>query len=194
MNLTAGRVAAWLLLAAAAIAAVSWAASPWVAFHAFREAARAGDRDGLAELVDYRAMRASLGPQLRAAAEARRAAAQARAEALSRQQAPDNSLEAVGRRVLDRFKRQAEGAAQRATAPVLAPLGLEEDVERTLQPSSLATLADGPTRLRYVSPSRVQVRVRGASGPLFVMERSRLFAWDVVHVGLPAAAPARTTP
>jgi hypothetical protein len=182
---TVGRVAAGLLLAAALLAAVSWLASPWVAFHAFREAARAGDRDGLAELVDYAALRSSLAPQLRAEAEARRRAEQARAAAAARQTPPDDSLAAVGRRMLERLGRAADSAAE-VTAPVLAPLGLEQAVERRLEPASLAALADGPSQLRYVSPSRVQVQVRGPRGPLFVMERSRLFAWDVVHVALPA--------
>lgn len=181
--MSVGRVAAWLLLIGAVLAGVSWAASPLVAFHAFREAARAGDRDGLAELVDYGALRRSLSPQLRAAAEARAAAA-ARAERARQATEPPPTLAERGRRLIEGLQRRAGEVAQ---APVaLAPLGLDQDVERRLQPAALAVLSAGPIdHFAYVSPSRVHVQVRGPAGPLFVLERSRLFSWDVVHVELP---------
>ena len=57
-----------LLALAAALFALAFLSAPWLAFRALREAAAAGDAQALAELVDYPAVRASLKPQLTAAA------------------------------------------------------------------------------------------------------------------------------
>lgn len=196
-------VVAGLLLAAVLIAAICWAASPWFAFQAFRAAAVAGDRDGLAAVVDYPALRASLAPQVRARLEARRAEERAQAERERAAQPPtDNRLVEFGRRLFDRLDRSVEDA-RAAAATVQAPLRLDGELERSLTPEALAEQADARIeRFAYVSPSRVQVTVADADrGPLFVMERVRPFDWRLVHLrygevgsaaaSRPAGEPAR---
>ncbi len=99
----------WTILALVVCSALAFAAAPLFAFRALAAAARDGDAQALAELIDYGAVRASLRPQL---------AAQARSAAPP---APDIWSDPIG-------------AVRRAIEPLQAP---PPAVERYVAPEGL---------------------------------------------------------
>ena len=172
------RLSTWILIAAA-LAALAFLAAPWFAFRALRANALDQDVQGLAELVDYPALRASLRPQLAAVPTA---------------PAPPPSV-----------WRDPVGALRRAIEPLTpAP----PQVDRYMAPAGLYALTVGERPppigtvpqpvarppfpgLRYWGFRRVRfaVRTRSDAGAAvhFTFQRRGLYAWRLVHVGLPQA-------
>jgi hypothetical protein len=168
-----------LILALFAAGALAFAAAPLFAFRALGAAARDGDAQALAELIDYRAVRESLRPQL---------VAQAAAAAPP---PPDPWRDPIG-------------AVRRALEPLAPPPPVVElyltpaalhDLTRGYRPGAAPT--EAPDRaafsgLRYWGPNRVRFAARPSGGPpgaavVFTFQRRSAFAWKLVHIGLPSA-------
>ncbi len=166
----------WTILALAVCAALAFAAAPVFAFRALAAAARDGDAQALAELIDYRAVRDSLRPQL---------AAQAVAAAPP---PPDILSDPIG-------------AIRRAIEPLQAP---PPAVERYVAPAGLHDLTRGyaPGKapvdakahlpgLRYWGPNRVRFTAKAKDAPsssavIFTFQRRGPLVWTLVHIGLPS--------
>ena len=171
-----------LLLAAIALAVVSFFAAPAVGFFAIRSAAEASDVQGLTRLIDFSAVRQSLRPQLIG-----------RPEAMA--PAPSFLEDPIGA-----FRRQIE------QNPILR----QPDVDAYLTPAALDALLKGEgryasqrtsagvapaserSRKPWPSPAywsvnraRMAVTDQGGSRTLFTFERRGPFEWKLVHIGLP---------
>ncbi len=172
-----------LIVLGLVVAVVSFFAAPLVAFYGIRAAAQASDVQGLAQLIDYDAVRASLRPQL------------------SNRPAPQTPPPSIIQDPIGAIRRQFDQTVQPA-----APAG--PDVETYLQPRALegltfghghgapafgTTTADaargrGRPAPQYWSVNRARVAVRaptGADRTVFTFERRGPFEWKLVHVGLP---------
>ena len=152
-----------VLLISAVLVAAGLLAAPWFAMRALQAAARDGDVQALAELVDYPAVRAGL-----------------------RSDPPPEALEApepiwtdpVGavRRALERRK-----AAPPAAERYLTASGL----------SFLAGPPRFSNAVRHWGPNRVRFAVRtGERVSLFTFQRRGVFRWRLVHLAPPSAATA----
>ncbi len=182
------RLLSSLLLIGVLGAATAFVAAPGVAFFAVRSAAGAQDIQGLSQLVDFAAVRASLQPQI-----ATDPAAVSRA-------VPRGPW---WRDPLGAFRRQVDPVTSAPSLdPLLTPAALygltlgegrsavarssENDVTRQAG-------RDAPLpRLRYwgVNRARFAVPPRGTLGEtVFTFERRGAFEWRLVHIGLP---PRRT--
>jgi hypothetical protein len=156
-----------LLMIGVAMFAMAFLTAPWFAFRALREAAQAGDRQALAELVDYPAVRASLKPQLTPAA------------------APAPPADPW---------RDPVGAIRRMIEPMRP---VPPAVDRHMTPEGLYALtadaSGGPALpgLDYWGPRRVRFEVDGAT---LTFRRRGLFTWKLTHVGLPEPAAVALTP
>lgn len=167
-----------LIVVLAAIAALVFAAAPLFAFRALAAAARDGDAQALAELVDYAAVRASLRPQL---------ATQARAVAPP--PPPDIWSDPIGavRRAIEPLK-----PAPPAVERYVSVAGLH-DLTRGYEPGKApeADESAGLPGLRYWGPNRVRLAA-GAPGAakdravIFTFRRTGTATWRLVHIGLPA--------
>lgn len=176
------RVLPILLVLAVLGAGVSFFVAPLVAFGALRSAAAAEDVAGLAKLVDFDAVRASLAPQL---------------DAKPGVQAPAPS---VFKDPLGAFKRAIEPMAQ----AVQAPAGPQPD--DYLTPRAMTRLTEGAGRDAFRSPAagetverntmpklahwgvnrtRLQVGTESNGVTTFTFERRGPYEWKLVHVGLP---------
>lgn len=178
---------------------LGFAAAPWFAYRALKANARDQDVAGLAEMVDFRALRTSLRDQVREPPPPERAAGEAGA-------APDIWRDPMGavRRALEPF---AEPLAPLTPAPArlepyLTPEGLY-DVVRGYEPGAAPPEpppAQGAARLtapfsepwpslRYwgVNRTRFAVHPPGRPGEVSVLtfQRTGLFQWTLVHVRLP---------
>lgn len=168
-----------LIVALAAIAALAFAAAPLFAFRALAAAARDGDAQALAELVDYAAVRASLRPQL---------ANQARA--IAPPPPPDIWSDPIGavRRAIEPLQ-----SAPPAVERYVSAAGLR-DLTRGYEPGKAP--ADAPQNadlpgLRYWGPNRVRLAARAPGAAtersvIFTFRRTGTLTWKLVHVGLPA--------
>lgn len=191
------RVLPVLLVLAVLGAGVSFLVAPLVAFGALRSAAKAEDVQGLAKLVDFDAVRASLAPQL---------------DAKPGVEAPPPS---VLQDPLGALRRAIEPMAQAAQKPA----GPRPD--DYLKPAALARLTTGEGRDAWrpnptgdgVQPkaklpevghwgvNRTRLTVADPADATlittFTFERRGPFEWKLVHIGLPSdeaaavAAPAR---
>lgn len=168
----------WIILALAACAALAFASAPWFAFRALAAAARDGDAQALAELIDYRAVRDSLRPQL---------ALQARA--IAPPPPPDIWSDPIGavRRAIEPLQPAPPAVERYVAAPGL------HDLTRGYEPEKAPTGASdsaGLPSLRYWGPNRVRFAARPAGGPeravVFTFQRQGPFVWKLVHIGLPA--------
>jgi hypothetical protein len=171
-----------LVLAALALAVVSFFAAPAVGFFGVRSAAQSDDIAGLQRLVDFDAVRASLRPQL-----------SGRPEAM----APPPS-----------FMTDPIGAVRRQFEDVATPQGPDPDA--WLTPDALDGLTRGEGRYaavqtpaaaaaaapapwpspRYwgINRARMAVTDEGGSVTVFTFERRGPFEWKLVHIGLPEGA------
>ena len=168
------------LIAVAAVAAVvAFFAAPVVGFFGIRAAAEAGDVAGLARLIDYDAVRASLRPQL-----------SGRPEPLT----PPPS-----------FIQDPIGAVRRQFDQAVTPRAPDApDVEAYLAPAALSSLTRGegraaiepptsadakwPTPIYWsVNRTRLAVTNDGGARTVFTFERRGPYEWKLVHVGLPEA-------
>jgi hypothetical protein len=168
-----------LVLAAVAVAIISFFAAPAVAFLGIRSAARSDDIAGLQRLIDFDAVRASLRPQL-----------SNRPEVLT----PPPS-----------FMNDPIGAVRRQFEDTVAPQGPSPDAYLTPDALDALTRAEGryaatrPARLGTdkdsapwphptywgVNRARLAVTDEGGSDTVFTFERRGPFEWKLVHIGLP---------
>lgn len=197
------------------LAALAFASAPWFAFRALQAAARDGDAAALAELIDFRAVRASLRDQLRAEQEA--AEARARAEAAARRpaNAPPPSIwqDPIGamRRALEPLAEQAPQIIRPAPPVVdgyLTPQAIH-DLTRGYEPGEappappppqglgerIERLVETPRpRLRFWGVNRARFAAAPKSEPdaevTFTFAREGWFTWRVVQIRLPGEAPA----
>jgi hypothetical protein len=176
-SLVMARNLLWILLALIACAALAFAAAPVFAFRALAAAARDGDAQALAELIDYAAVRASLRPQL---------ALQARAAAPP--PPPDIWSDPIGavRRAIEPLQPAPPAVERYVAAPGL------HDLTRGYEPGKAPAGAADATLpgLRYWGPNRVRFAARAqGAGPdstvVFTFQRRGPFAWKLVHIGLP---------
>lgn len=177
-----------LFIAALVLAVLSFFAAPAVAFFAIRSAAEARDVQGLARLVDYTAVRASLRPQLSVRVEAARPAPSFL----------DDPIGAVRRQFQDNpmITRGPDTDAW-LTPDALAGLTSGEGRE-AIRTQAVAAGKPLPTP-RYWGINRARLSVgRPGSLTLFTFERRGPFEWRLVHIGLPDAAalpvPRSATP
>lgn len=173
-----------LLLIGLGAFVIAFVAAPWFAFRALREAAETGDAQALAELVDYRAVRASLRPQLM--------------EAAAPTPPPDPFRDPIGA-----LKRAIE-PLQPTPPPVerhLSPQGLHAlTLAAPGQPPELGARPPFPS-LDYWGFRRVRFAVHPKGVPArevtLTFQRRGLFTWKLTHVDLPeesTAAVARGRP
>ena len=146
----------WLVLSIlAALAVLAFVSAPWFALRALQADARDGDVQGLAELIDYPAVRAGLraqaGPEAAAAP-------------------PSVWSDPVGavRRALEPLQ-----APEASVERQLAPAGLHA----LAGPPQLfpAVVHWGPNRVRFATPAKAQL----------TFQRRGLVRWKLVHIGLP---------
>ncbi len=177
--------------------------APWFAFRALKANARDQDVAGLAQMVDVRAMRASLRDQV---------------------QAPDRPGPQANGTPAAEIWRDPMGAMRRALEPLTEPLeplaptparlepyltpdGLY-DLTRGYAPGSAppeppspeglagltAALSEPLPALRFWGIDRVRFAVHPPENPevvtVFTFQRTGLFQWKLVHVRLPDGAGA----
>lgn len=162
-----------LLVAAVLGTAATFVFAPVFAFYALRSAAESRDVEGLAELVDYPAVRRSLQPQLVPA----------------RTPGPDVFEDPVGalKHAMEPFT--APGADAYLQPEALD--GLTRGEGRAAVKAGVATTAAPAPRVRHWGPDRTRLGVPSDGGgeTVFTFERRGLFKWKLVHLGLPEAAP-----
>lgn len=161
--------------------ALAFVAAPFFAFRATKAAARDGDGQALAQLVDYPAVRAGLRPQVAA-------------KPVTAPAPPDIWTDPIGA-----VKRAIEPVVPIAPSvePYLSAPGLY-DLARGYAPGQAPAAADGGTfpRLRYWDPNRARFlalpkgQKSADHGVIFTFERRDLFAWKLVQIRLPQD-PAR---
>ena len=164
-------------VALCAVAAIAfYIASPWLAFHQLQQAARVGDRDGLAAAVDFPAVREDFKAQLNAAL---------LTHLQSDARLKDNPLAAIGALLVP-------AVLDRLIDAYVTPEGIATMVAeaRTPKPGAPAHRGGHVTaQSGYVSLDRFQTTVRSDDQParplVFVMERRGLFGWKLVRIALP---------
>lgn len=169
----------WILLALVACAALAFASAPWFAFRALAAAARDGDAQALAELVDYRAVREALRPQLAL-----------RARAVAPPPPPDIWSDPIGavRRAIEPLTPAPPAVERYVAAPGL------HDLSRGYEPGKAPADGSADARLpglRYWGVNRVRFAARAPGAMperavVFTFQRLGPFAWKLVHIGLPA--------
>lgn len=163
--------------------ALVFATAPFFAFRAMKAAARDGDGQALAQLVDYPAVRQGLRPQVAA-------------KPVPAPPPPDVWSDPIGA-----IKRAIEPIVPVPPAldPYMTAPGLY-DLARGYAPGAAAADAARGSifpRLRYWDPNRARfvVRAKGVKtdeqGVIFTFERRDLFAWKLVQIRLPASPPAK---
>jgi hypothetical protein len=163
------------LVLAAVVAGLVFAAAPWFAFRGLREAARTNDARGLAELIDYNAVRQDI-------------AAQIRPDTAPVGPPPDIWHDPLGalKRTFQPMTRPAPPTDVYLTAPALAALA-----DGRLPAAGPGQRAPFPM-IRYWGPSRTRIGVKAAGASreaMFTFERRGLFTWKLVRIGLPAPQP-----
>jgi hypothetical protein len=152
------------LLAAALLAFFS---APWFALRAVQSAARDGDVQALAELVDYPAVRAGMQPG---------------GQAVALGPAPSVWADPIGavRRAVTAERRAAPEVERRLT-----PEGLH----------SLAGEPRLFPQVRHWGPNRVRFAVRTEAGEtLLSFQRRGVFRWRLVHLSPPRLSPEFVDP
>lgn len=178
------RALSTLLMLGLIAVVIGFFAAPAVAFFALRSAAQASDAEGMAALVDYPAVRASLRPQLTPGPETA--------------PAPTIMEDPVGaiRRRLEQAATPAPDVDAYLTPAALAGLTMGEGryaAERTRAgaPAPVVPTLEAPMpRPRYWGMNRARMAVvdEGGSATMFTFERRGAFTWKLVHVGLPDGA------
>ena len=162
-----------VVLLALAAGALAFAAAPWFAFRSLRDAARTGDTEALAQIVDYPAVRKDLAAQLAG-------------------RAPPAPAPSVWTDPL--------GALKDAFTPEPPE---PPQVERYVSPKGLAALSDGlrpgsalpaPDRepfpmVAFWGPSRCRITVADPAVPDrktgFTFTRRGVFDWKLARIELP---------
>ncbi|MDP3747203.1 MAG: DUF2939 domain-containing protein [Phenylobacterium sp.] len=170
-----GRAVFRLVLTLIVGTALVFVAAPFFAFRALKAAAHDGDAHALAELVDYRAVREGLRPQVAA-------------KPIAAPAPPDIWSDPIGavRRAIEPLT-----PAPPAVEPYLDTRGLY-DLTRGYPPGKAPADAKGDLpRLRYWGPNRARFAVAppGAETPvIFSFQRRDLFAWKLVQIRVPPPA------
>lgn len=177
---------------------LAFALAPWFAFRALKANARDQDVAGLAEMVDVRALRASLRDQVEEAG--RPAPEPGENGAIDIWRDPMGAM----RRALEPFAEPLSPLtpAPARLEPYLTPAGLY-DLTRGYEPGTappeplppqglervMAILSDPWPALRFWGVNRVRFAVRPPerTGGVTVLtfQRTDLFRWKLVHVRLP---------
>ena len=176
------RILGNLIGAVVAAAVIGFFAAPYVGFFSLRAAGDAGDQAGLEKLIDYAAVRRSLGPQL-----------EGRAEATA---PPPGFLEDPIGAVVRGLERPSPDRAAQVDA-YLTPVALaaltrgegRHAAQRSRSPAPAEPAEGGPwpTPLHWgIDRARMSIDDEGGSRTVFTFERRGLYEWKLVHVGLPA--------
>lgn len=169
-----------LILAAGLLTAGAAYVSPWFAFHAMRSAASAGDVQGLAEVVDFGAVRASLTPQVDAYLPEEPPTEQA---STTTQPRPRWWPDFVPWPLV---QTPSSGPLERFTRPVTRPLRVRREIDRLTTPQSLSRLAAGRAHVRDWGLRRFRIStVDQGRETVWTLRRRGWFDWDVTHLGLP---------
>lgn len=173
------RLAAIILGVAVIAAVVGYVASPYYAFHRLEVAAKAGDRDGLEDAVDFPAVREDFKSQINGALLAK---VQGDAGLKS------NPLAQLGLLIVPAL-------VDRAIDSYVTPQGIAEMVTQARPPKPGGRpRADGDRphvsfEYAYASPDRFKVTAHEDRRPdkplVFVLERRGLFTWKLVRIELP---------
>lgn len=162
------------LVLAAVVAGLIFVAAPWFAFRGLREAARTDDAAGLADLIDYNAVRKDIADQIQPA---------------STPAAPPPDI-----------WHDPLGALKRAIQPMTQPTPA---TDAYLTAKALRALTNGRTpaagagshtpfpMVRYWGPNRTRIGVRDNGQPheaVFTFERRGFFTWKLVRLALPDRA------
>jgi hypothetical protein len=172
-----------ILLFVAVAAVAGYVASPYLAFYHLQRVARAGDRDGLAEAVDFPSVREGFKAQIDAAL---------MAKFQSRPDLRNNPLAVLGMLL-------APAVAGRLIDAYVTPQSIAEMVAdaRTPKPGTSPPQRDGNRprvtwHSEYVSLDRFRASVSSADRPdqplTFVLARRGLFAWKLIEIDLPPEA------
>ena len=170
-----------LILVAIIGTALAFAAAPFFAFRAVKAAARDGDGQALAQLVDYPAVRQGLRPQVTA-------------KPVSAPAPPDFWTDPVGavRRAIEPLTPPPP-----AVEPYLDAAGLY-DLTRGYAPGKRPADAKARmVRLRFWGPNRARFAAMPATAKspdqavIFSFERRDLFTWKLVQIHLPPEPAAR---
>lgn len=173
-----------------AVAVIGFFAAPYVGFFGVRAAADAGDQAGLEKLIDYAAVRRSLGPQL-----------EGRAEATA--PAPGFLEDPIGA-VVRGFEWPMPDT-KALTDVYLTPVaiaGLTRGEGRyaglrstTPAPAEASEGGPWPTPRHWgVNRARMTVEDEGGSQTVFTFERRGIYQWKLVHIGLPPGAATVPSP
>lgn len=165
------------LLAVAALA--GYVASPYVAFYELQTAAKAGDRDGLEDGVDFPAVREDFKAQLNGAL---------MAKTQSDPKLKGNPFVAIGLLI-------APAVIDRMIDAYVTPEAIAQMVvnARAPKPGAPRTPSAGnahvSSRYAYASLNRFKVAMIDDTRPdkpiTFVLERRGVFAWKLVRIELP---------
>ena len=170
-----------LIVISLIVAGISFFLAPAVAFVGVRAAAEAGDVAGLAKLIDYDAVRASLRPQI-----------SGRVEALtpppSILQDPIGAIRRQFQQATPQFVPAAPPVdAWLAPGPLLAlTSGAGRDALSVGAVPALESARHWP-RPTYWSINRARLSVADGTRPatVFTFERRGPYEWKLVHIGLP---------
>lgn len=160
------------LVLIAFVAGLIFVAAPWFAFRGLREAARTDDAAGLADLIDYNAVRQDIAAQIQ--------------PAITPASPPPD------------IWHDPLGALKRAIQPMTQPTPMTDTY---LTAKALRALTNGRppiagqgTRtpfpmVRYWGPNRSRIAVKDPGQPheaVFTFERRGFFTWKLVRLGLPS--------
>jgi hypothetical protein len=167
------RISTWIIVGLA-VFALAFLAAPWFAFRALRADARDQDVQGLAQVVDFPAVRASLRPQVR--------------ELTAKAPPPDLWTDPVGavRHALEPIDPAPPAIDRYLTPAGLHALSLGQAPPRAGARAPVAGRAPFPV-LRFWGVRRVRFAVTAPPrGPtVFTFARRGLFTWRLVHIKLP---------
>lgn len=174
-----GRLVGFIVL----MTVLAFLVAPAVAFFGIRSAAETSDVAGLTRLVDYPAVRQSLRPQLDG-----NPAASAPAPTFM-----EDPIGAVRRQIEQVTAPRAPDVDAYLTPAAMAALTRGEGRYASQhvagdQPSPEGTNIGGPLpRPVYWSVNRARMSVadEGGSETVFTFERTGVFEWKLVHIGLP---------
>ena len=184
------RLLSSLVLLVMILCAGAYLGGPWLTFRALRAAAVAGDTQGLAQVIDYDATRASLRAEF--------GADTGKTPPPSLWQDPVGAVSRLFGQPL-----QAQNVDLYMTPKALVRLS-NATADREPRPKSSPFMAGdllpglhGST-IDYWDPNRARIAVRGPAAEdrdhqvIFTFERRSLFRWKLVHLRLPSAdAPRR---
>lgn len=182
-----------LIVVLIVIAASAFLAAPWFAFRALKADARDGDAQGLAELIDYNAVRASLKAQLTGQPSPATPAPSVWTDPLGALRQAIEPMTPPPPAVERYVSVEGLHALTRGYRPGKAPA---EPPPPTTFKAQLEALTDQNwPRTQFWDPSRTRLAVKDPNAPeretVFTFERKGWFSWKLVNIKLPAKAAGR---